>query len=75
MTVTVYSSPSCMQCNATKKYLNRMNIEFEEVDVSVNQEARDELTDLGYTQVPVVRFGETHFAGFRPDRLKEIVTA
>ncbi len=67
MTVTVYSKPACVQCNATTRALERQGITYTLVDISEDTEAYDLVTGLGYRQVPVVIAGEQHWAGFRPD--------
>lgn len=75
MSITVYSKPSCPQCDATKKYLKKMDAEYIEIDVSEDEEARQELLGMGYKQTPVVKSGDVHFSGFRIDKLREIATA
>lgn len=75
MTVTVYTKPSCVQCNATYKALDKAGVEYEVVDISVDAGARDYVMALGYLQAPVVVAGEDHWAGFRPDRVKALAAA
>ena len=36
MTVTVYTKPSCVQCNATYRALDSKGIEYEVLDLSVD---------------------------------------
>ncbi|WP_405177624.1 glutaredoxin-like protein NrdH [Nocardia sp. NBC_01377] len=74
MTVTVYTKPACVQCNATYKALDKVGVEYEVIDISVNDEARDYVMALGYLQAPVVVAGEDHWSGFRPDRIKSLAT-
>lgn len=68
-TVTVYSKPNCPQCTQTKKKLEQRGIEFHVVDISLDHNAAQIVTDLGYRQVPVVVTGDKHWSGFRPDLL------
>ncbi|MEN4461016.1 glutaredoxin-like protein NrdH [Mycolicibacterium fortuitum] len=70
--VTVYAKPACVQCNATYKALDKLGIAFEKVDISIDAEARDFVTALGYLQAPVVVAGKAHWAGFRPDRIRAL---
>jgi glutaredoxin-like protein NrdH len=73
MTITVYTKPGCVQCNATFKALDKHAIDYAVIDVSVDDEARDYVTALGYLQVPVVVVaGEQAWAGFKPDRIAEL---
>lgn len=73
-TVTVYTTPTCPQCTATKKKLTRLSVEFNAVDVSQDDEARQYVHGLGYTSAPVVVAGESHWSGFRPNRLEELAS-
>lgn len=72
MTVTVYTKPSCVQCNATFKALDKSGIQYDVVDISQNDEAREYVMALGYLQAPVVTVGNEHWSGFRPDRIKAL---
>ena len=75
MTVTVYTKPACVQCNATYKALDKQGIDYEKVDISLDSEARDFVMALGYLQAPVVVAGNDHWSGFRPDRIKALAGA
>ncbi len=75
MSITVYTKPACVQCNATYRALDKAGVEYEVVDISENPEARDDVMALGYLQAPVVVAGDEHWSGFRPDRIKSLVTA
>lgn len=72
MSITVYTKPACVQCNATKKALDRAGLDFNVVDVTVDDEARDYIMALGYVQAPVVEASGEHWSGFRPDRIKNL---
>jgi glutaredoxin-like protein NrdH len=67
--ITVYTKPDCPQCAATKRSLDRLGVGYTEVDVATDADARRWLLGMGYTTAPVVVAGDSHFAGFRPDRL------
>lgn len=67
--ITVYTKPGCPQCAATKRSLDRLGVGYIEVDVTADADARRWLLGMGYTSAPVVVAGDSHFAGFRPDRL------
>lgn len=72
LTVTVYTKPACVQCNATYMALDNHGIAYRKVDVTQDPEARDYIMSLGYLQAPVVIAGEQHWSGFRPDRIKAL---
>lgn len=74
MTITVYSTPVCMQCKMTYSELEKYGIEYDIVDISENTEAREYVTeDLGYRQAPIVVVDDDdHWSGFRPDHIERI---
>jgi glutaredoxin-like protein NrdH len=67
--VTVYTLPSCVQCDSTKRVLTKNGVSFETVDLSTNETAMEMIKTLGYQAAPVVISGEDHWSGFRPDLL------
>ncbi len=73
MAITLYTKPACMQCNATQKALDRAGLDYELVDISLDDEARDYVLALGYLQAPVVEVGGEHWSGFRPERIQGLV--
>lgn len=75
MTVTVYTKPACVQCNATYRALDKKGITYQSVDVSTDPEALDRLRALGYMQAPVVITDQDHWSGFRPDKIAELAQA
>ena len=72
MTITLYTKPGCGQCVATYQALAKQGLDYEVVDISVDDEARDYVMSLGYLQAPVVVAGTEHWSGFRPERIKSI---
>lgn len=75
MSVTVYTKPACVQCNATYRALDKAGIAYVSVDLSQDDDAREYVQSLGYLQAPVVvAAGGEHWGGFRPDRIAELAT-
>ena len=72
MTITVYSKPRCVQCDATYRALDKHGVDYAVVDVSVDRDALQYIIGLGYNQAPVVIVGEEHWSGYRPDRIKAV---
>ena len=72
MTITVYSKPACVQCNATYRALDKLGFEYEVVDISQDADARDYVMSLGHLQAPVVVAGGQHWSGYRPDQIKAL---
>ncbi|MEU2418907.1 glutaredoxin-like protein NrdH [Brachybacterium paraconglomeratum] len=72
MDITVYSKPLCVQCDATKRALNKAGVAYDVVDITEDAEALAKVKSLGYVQAPVVITGEDHWSGFRPDKIKAL---
>ena len=72
MAITVYSKPSCVQCNATYRALDAKGIEYSVTDVSQDADALEHVKSLGYMQAPVVIADGEHWSGFRPDKINEL---
>ena len=75
MTITVYTKPACVQCNATTRALNKAGMAYDTVDLTEDAEALEAVKALGYQQAPVVMAGGDHWAGFRPDKIKALAAA
>jgi glutaredoxin-like protein NrdH len=75
--VTVYTSPGCQPCRATKRWLDKNAVTYREVDVTVNPDDLAAIKELGYNAAPVVIVStgdpelELHWQGFHPDNLKK----
>ncbi len=74
MAIAVYSKPSCVQCTATYRALDKQGIEYEIFDLASDDKALQTVKELGYTQAPVVIAGEDHWSGFRPDKITSLGT-
>lgn len=69
MTVTVYTKPACVQCNATYRALDKRGVAYKSVDVSQDAEAMERVPALGYMQAPVVVTDDDHWSGFNPEKI------
>lgn len=72
MSITIYSKPRCVQCDATYRAFDKLGVSYEIVDVSADRDALDYIVSLGYMQAPVVVTPDDHWSGFRPDRIKAV---
>lgn len=75
MQVTVYTTPSCPQCEMTKKMLIKGKVEFDVVDLSQDAEAMEMVKELGYSAAPVVIAGNSHWSGFRHGYINNLIQA
>jgi glutaredoxin-like protein NrdH len=75
--VTVYTSPGCQPCRATKRWLDKNGVTYREVDVTKSPDDLAAIKELGYNTAPVVIVStgdpelELHWQGFHPDNLKK----
>lgn len=71
-TIVVYSTPACPFCIRAKQFLKENNIQFEEIDVSENQEkAQEMIKKSGQMGVPVLEIDDKIIVGFDKDKIKE----
>ncbi len=70
---TIYTTPDCVQCVASKRAFEKLGMSYALVDLSTDREARDMLAHSGYRSAPVVipAVGES-WSGFRPDRIRTL---
>ncbi len=67
--VKVYSTQTCPYCRMVKDYLKQNNVSFEDIDVSVNEQAANDMVNRsGQMGVPVIDVDGTIIVGF--DRSK-----
>jgi glutaredoxin-like protein NrdH len=71
--VTVYSKPGCQPCKATYRALDKAGITYTSIDITQVEGATEEVAALGYQGVPVVKVGDDHWNGLRPEKLKELM--
>ena len=77
--LTVYSKPSCMQCEMTKMWLTQNKIPYEVVDTGANPGALELLRHYGWQTLPVVAIDDElsdetkTWAGFQIDKLEALL--
>jgi glutaredoxin-like protein NrdH len=69
---TVYTKNNCVQCDMTKRLMDKMGIEYDTVNISENPEALEKLIELGYRAAPVVITDNDSWAGFNPDKIGDL---
>ncbi|RMD50899.1 NrdH-redoxin [Candidatus Parcubacteria bacterium] len=74
MKVIVYSTPTCPFCKMAKEFLTENNVEFEDVDVSADQERAREMVEKSQQMgVPVIDIDGQIVIGFDQSKLKELL--
>lgn len=66
---TVYTKPACVQCDMTKRYLDKAGIAYDTVDITEDPAALELILGMGFQAAPVVISDAGNWAGFQPDKL------
>jgi len=66
---TVYTKDNCIQCDMTKRLMDKIGVEYETVNISENPAELDKLIELGYRAALVVVTEDGSWAGFQPDKI------
>ena len=72
--VTVFTTPTCMYCNMLKAYLDDKGVNYESVDVSIDQEKAKYIAEkTGQLGVPVTEIDGTFIIGFDQPQIAELL--
>ena len=72
--VIVYSTPSCVYCNAAKVFFKQNNIAYTEHNVAADPERRKEMIEKsGQMGVPVIIIGGEIVVGFYQPKIKQLL--
>ena len=72
--VKIYSTATCPYCIRTKQFLKENNVEFEDIDVSTNQQATEEMMEKsGQMGVPVLDINGVIVVGFDKDKISQLL--
>ena len=72
--VRVFSTPMCPYCVTLKEFLKEHNFEFEDIDVSKDKAALDEMVEKSeQTGVPVVDINGQIIVGFDKEKILQLL--
>jgi len=72
--IKIFSSPGCPYCFTLKEFFKRHNIEFEDIDVSKDEKALDEMVkNSGQMGVPVVDIDGQIVVGFDKEKIAKLL--
>lgn len=72
--ITIYTTPSCVYCKATKAFFKENNVAYEERDVSADARARDEMIQKSQQMgVPVIDVDGEIVVGFDKPKLSRLI--
>ncbi len=68
--VVLYSNNDCIQCRMTKRNLDSLGIEYQEINLDESPESREYVKkELGFMAAPVIETDTDAWSGFRPDKI------
>ncbi|KKW11239.1 MAG: Glutaredoxin-like protein, YruB-family [Parcubacteria group bacterium GW2011_GWA2_49_9] len=72
--VTIYSTPTCVYCNAAKVFFKEKGIAYTEYNVGADVEKRKEMiTKSGQMGVPVIDIDGQLVVGFNQPKIKQLL--
>jgi len=72
--VKVYSTPGCNNCRMTKEFLKSKDIDFEDINIAENDEARAWLIEkTGHIGAPVIQIGDAFVFGFDRKKIESLL--
>ncbi len=72
--VTIYTTPTCTYCKASKDFFNANNVAYEEYNVATDLERRKEMVEKsGQMGVPVIFVDNEMVIGFNKEKLQSLL--
>lgn len=72
--IRIFSTPTCPYCVTLKEFLKERDIAFEDIDVSQDEKARDEMiSKSGQMGVPVVDIDGEIIVGFDKEKISKLL--
>lgn len=72
--VTIYTTPTCVYCKMAKEYFKANNVEYTELNVATDEEARNAMLEKsGQMGVPVIDVDNNIVIGFDQELLAELL--
>ena len=72
--VKIYSTPTCHWCHIAKDYLKKHKIEFSDLNVAEDEDARNEMIEsTNQMGVPVIDINGTVIIGFDKEKIDELL--
>ena len=70
--IKVYSTPTCTYCRMVKSFLKEKGVDFEDIDVSVDSRAAEEMIQKsGQMGVPQIEINEKIIVGFDREAIEK----
>ena len=71
--IKVFAKKRCKESMATKRYLEKHDIDFEYIRIEASKDALKTIQLLGYNSTPVVVAEDIHWSGYRTELLETLI--
>ena len=72
MSVKIYTTPSCVYCKMAKEFFKKNNIEYQELNVALDDKAREDMIKKSHQLgVPVIEINDQIFVGFNRSEIEK----
>lgn len=72
MLISVFTKPNCIQCEMTKKEMDKRGIEYEELNLENHPEAVEAFIEAGLLAAPIVITDIKRWSGFRLNKIESL---
>jgi len=72
MKITVWTLPSCVQCDNTKRQLDKRGIHYEVRELNRNPKAVERFKELDLISAPIIETDNKRWSGFRLDKINSL---
>jgi glutaredoxin-like protein NrdH len=74
MQITLWTLPSCVQCNQTKREFDKLGIQYSTRELHRNPKATKRFSELGFLEAPIVETDTRRWSGFRIEKIRSLDT-
>ncbi len=69
--VRIYTMPGCSYCRSVKEFLRGIDVAYQEIDLSVDEQGKAFMNQRGYTALPVTVIGDVEISGYQMPKIRE----
>ena len=61
--ITIYGKPACPQCDQAKSIMNMKGLEYDYIDISVDESSRQKVLSDGFRSAPAIYIDDEKLGG------------
>ena len=70
--VQVFTTPSCVQCAATTRLMDKLGIIYDKIDLSQHPDLIERFRVMGHLAAPIVVTDRKTWSGFRVEKIRSL---